>query len=325
MHSETILKYSLGLKIKLMVTDHFAFAGWNDNLQLSNNQVEVVILREVGPRIICFRPLNGRNVLRIFAEQSGESGEEGRMIRGGHRLWTAPEDYGDPNGLTYVLDNFPVEYEIQGELEARVTHFLRKPAQIRRDISVRLAPSGPRVIVEHSLTNQGDTPLRFAPWALSVMAPGGLAVIPQPPLGTHPRDFLPNRSLSLWPFTDLSDERLRFGRRFISLQQTARGPIKFGLRHTEKWAGYVLEDHLFLKTIPLIEGKEYADLGSNFETFTNEEFLELESLGPYEEVLPDQTVKHTEIWMVVSGVQWPSIRDEDAFATAIDPFLKQLL
>jgi hypothetical protein len=114
MHSETILKYSLGLKIKPMVTDHFAFAGWNDNLQLSNNQVEVVILREVGPRIICFRPLNGRNVLKIFAEQSGKSGEEGWMIRGGHRLWTAPEDYGDPNGLTYVLDNFPVWMVVSG-------------------------------------------------------------------------------------------------------------------------------------------------------------------------------------------------------------------
>jgi hypothetical protein len=308
-----------------MVSDHFAFAGWNDNLQLCNNEVEVVIVREVGPRIISFRPLKGRNVFKVFADQSGKSGEEGWMIRGGHRLWTAPEDYGNPNSLTYVLDNFPVEYEIQGDLEARVSHFMRKPVSIRRDISVRLAASGPGVVVEHSLTNQGSTPLRFAPWALSVMEPGGFAVIPQPPLGTHPEDFLPNRTLSLWPFTDLSDERLRFGRRFISLQQAARGPIKFGLRHTEDWAGYVLGDHLFLKTIPLIEGKEYTDLGSNFETFTNEEFLELESLGPYEEVLPQQTVKHSEVWIVVAGIEWPSIRDEDAFASAIDPFLKQLL
>ena len=308
-----------------MVTEHFEFAGWTDNLRLANDQVEVVILREAGPRIISLRPLNGFNVFKVVAEESGKSQEETWKIRGGHRLWTAPEDYGDPNGLTYVVDNFPVEYEIKGEFHAQVTHFMQKPAQIRRDISVQLAAGEPKITVEHSLTNQGKTPLRFAPWALSVMAPGGFAVVPQPPLGTHPKDFLPNRSLTLWPFTDLSDDRIRFGQRFIRLQQAGRGPIKFGLRHTEKWAGYVLGDHLFLKTIPLIEGKQYPDLGSNFEMFTNEAFLELESLGPYEEISPGQTAKHTEIWVVFSGIRLPHLYDEEAFAEAIDPYLKQLL
>jgi hypothetical protein len=308
-----------------MVTDRFPFGGWSDNLRLTNDQVEVIILRDVGPRIISFRPLNGFNVFKVFPEQSGKSREATWMLRGGHRLWTAPEDYGDPNGLTYVLDNSPVEYKIEGEFAARVTHFMQKPAQIRRDISLRLASRGPTVTVDHSLTNQSDSPLRFAAWALSVMAPGGFAIIPQPTLGSHPKDFLPNRLLSLWPFTDLGDDRLRFGRRFIRLQQADRPPIKFGLRHTEKWAGYVLGDHLFLKTIPLIEGKEYTDLGSNFETFTNEEFLELESLGPYEEIAPGQTIKHTEIWAIFSDVHLPHFHEEDAFAAAIDPYLKQLL
>jgi hypothetical protein len=308
-----------------MVTEHFEFAGWTDNLRLANDQVEVVILREAGPRIISLRPLNGLNVFKVVAAESGKSQEETWKIRGGHRLWTAPEDYGDPNGLTYVVDNFPVEYEIKGEFHAQVTHLMQKPAQIRRDISVQLAAGAPKITVEHSLTNQGNSPLRFAPWALSVMAPGGFAVIPQPPLGTHPKDFLPNRSLTLWPFTDLSDDRIRFGQRFIRLQQADRGPIKFGLCHTEKWAGYVLGDHLFLKTIPLIEGKQYPDLGSNFEMFTNEEFLELESLGPYEEISPGQTARHTEIWAVFSGIRLPHLYDEEGFAEAIDPYLKQLL
>lgn len=308
-----------------MVTDHFPFGGWTDNLRLANGQVEVIILRDVGPRIISFRPLNGLNVFKVFPEQSGISREATWMLRGGHRLWTAPEDYGDPNGLTYVLDNFPVEYEIEGAFGARVTHFMQEPAQIRRDISLRLAPNSPTVTVDHSLTNQGNSTLRFAAWALSVMAPGGFAIIPQPALGSHPKDFLPNRILSLWRYTDLSDDRLRFGRRFIRLHQADRPPIKFGLRHTEKWAGYVLGDHLFLKTIPLVEGKEYTDLGSNFETFTNEEFLELESLGPYEEIAPGQTIKHTEIWAIFSDVRLPHLHEEDAFAAAIDPYLKQLL
>jgi hypothetical protein len=308
-----------------MVTEHFPFAGWPNNLRLVNDQIEVVILRDVGPRIISLRPLTGRNVLKVLPEQAGKSGEPDWMLRGGHRLWTAPEDFGDPNGLDYVLDNFPVEYEIDGEFAARVTYVMQKPAQIRRDISVQLAPTGPRVTVDHWLTNQGKTSLQFAPWALSVMAAGGYAIIPQPPLGSHPKDYSPNRVLTLWPFTDLSDDRLRFGRRFIQLRQENRPPLKLGLRHTEGWAGYVLGDHLFLKTIPFLDGTEYADMGVNFETFTNEEFLEVESLGPYQEILPGETVKHTENWAVFAGVQLPDFRDQDGLAAAIDPYCRQLL
>jgi hypothetical protein len=74
-----------------MVTEHFEFAGWTDNLRLANDQVEVVILREAGPRIISLRPLNGFNVFKVVAEESGKSQEETWKIRGGHRLWTAPE------------------------------------------------------------------------------------------------------------------------------------------------------------------------------------------------------------------------------------------
>jgi len=147
-----------------MVTEHFEFAGLTDNLRLANDQVEVVILREAGPRIISLRPLNGFNVFKVVAEESGKSQEETWKIRGGHRLWTAPEDYGDPNGLTYVVDNFPVEYEIKGEFHAQVTHFMQKPAQIRRDISVQLAAGGPKITVEHS--SPGETAKHTEIWAV---------------------------------------------------------------------------------------------------------------------------------------------------------------
>jgi hypothetical protein len=34
---------------------------------------------------------------------------------------------------------------------------------------------------------------------------------------------------------------------------------------------------------------------------------------------------HTEVWAVFSGVRLPHLHDEDVFAAAIDPYLKQLL
>jgi hypothetical protein len=199
------------------------------------------------------------------------------------------------------------------------------PARIRRELVIQLEAESPRVTVEHLITNEGEQPLEFAPWALSVMAEGGYAVIPRPPLGEHPRDFLPNQTIIVWPFTDLHDERLRLGRRVTKLAQTGRRPLKFGLRHTGKWAGYVLGTQLFLKTIPWVEGETYPDFGCNFETFTNADFLELESLGPYKRVAPGETLRHTETWAVFNHVRLPDIQDEEEFLGALDPYVKKLL
>ena len=39
----------------------------------------------------------------------------------------------------------------------------------------------------HRLTNVGQKPTDLAPWALTVMAPGGVEIIPLPPKGAPPR------------------------------------------------------------------------------------------------------------------------------------------
>jgi hypothetical protein len=311
-----------------MAAEYAPFGGWNKNLKLSNDSVELIITLEVGPRIISFRPLNGKNVFKVVAEQSGKSNESDWKIRGGHRLWTAPEDFDrtiDGQSLTYVIDNSPVEHRIEGEHRARVSHRMNHPEKIHREMIVTLEASGPRVTVEHQVTNRGGVPLEFAPWALSVMAENGHAIIPRPPLGSHPGDFLPNQLIVVWPFTDLSDQRLRLGQRVTKLNQSVGRPLKIGLRHTEKWAGYVLDDQLFLKSIPLIEGAIYPDLGSNFETFTNHEILELESLGPLKKVAPGETVSHVESWAVFSGVSLLDTPDEETLLRAVEPYVQKLL
>jgi hypothetical protein len=188
-----------------------------------------------------------------------------------------------------------------------------------------LERTGPKVTVEHRITNQSDESLDLAPWAVSVMAPGGYAVIPQPPAGTHPQDFVPNRAIIAWPFTDLTDERLRIGRRLIWLRQANGPPIKFGLRHTEGWAAYFLGDHLFIKSVPFTAGEIYADLGSNFEAFTNSELLELETFGPLKPISAGETIVHKESWVVFSKVRVPDLQEEEALLHAMEQYKKQLL
>jgi hypothetical protein len=156
------------------------------------------------------------------------------------------------------------------------------------------------------------------------MAPGGYAILPQSPQGKHPQDYLPNRSIIAWPFTDLSDERFRVARETICLYQTQRPPFKIGLHHSEGWAAYVVDDHLFMKSVPFIEGELYPDLGSNFEAFTNTEFLELETIGPLKKLSAGATIVHDELWVVFSGVSLPEPRGGEALLTALDTYKQQL-
>jgi hypothetical protein len=244
-------------------------------------------------------------------------------IRGGHRLWIAPEDFGKEDSLSYALDNSEVEHTIEDESTVRVSNLIEKPTKIRREMVVTLEKASPKITVEHRITNQGDTPLEVAPWALSVMAAGGYAILSQPPQGTHPQDYLPNRSIVAWPFTDLSEEKLRVGRQTICVRQQGP-PFKIGLRHSEGWAAYILNDHLFMKTVPFIDGELYPDFGSNFEIFTNSEILELETLGPVKRIAAGATIMHEESWAVFSGVNLAEAREDETLLAALDPYKKQL-
>jgi hypothetical protein len=307
-----------------VAAEYSAFAGWEKNLKLANNSVELIVTLEVGPRIISYRPLEGRNVFKLVEEEAGTSNEKEWRIRGGHRFWVGPEDFGNKESLTYAPDNSEVEHVIKNEFAVSVSHVSESPTIVRREMVISLDRTGPAVMVEHRLTNESGKPLVIAPWALSVMAPGGYAIIPQPPPGVHPDDYVPNRAIVAWPFTDLSDERLRVGRRTIRLSQKNGPPIKFGLRHTEGWVAYFHDGHLFVKSVPFIDAEMYPDLGSNFEAFANSEFLELETLGPLKRMSAGETAVHKESWAVFSKVAEPDVGDEEAFLAVMELYTNQL-
>jgi hypothetical protein len=63
---------------------------------------------------------------------------------------------------------------------------------------------------------------------------------------------------------------------------------------------------LFVKQVPLQYDGVYPDLGVNFEVFTNEAMLELESLGPVESIPPKGQIEHQEHWALIGEVPPPS-------------------
>ena len=295
-----------------------ALGAWKNNLALSNDACELLITLDVGPRILSFALKKGRNVFKIFKEQRGKSGEDGWQSRGGHRLWLAPESY----PFSYFPDNAPVEHTVHPNGAVTLLAEDEMPQGFSKQMDVALHPTKARVRIVHRLVNVVDEPQTVAPWMLSVMDAGGIAVVPQPNPREHPGlgpgDFTPNRSLVLWPFTDLSDPRFHLGARFWTIaQDAARGATKIGLHSPVEWAAYYLDGTLFVKRWSFDKAATYPDRGSAFELFTNEEILELETLAPLTTLKPGGVVEAVEEWELFPNVPTFDARDDESIAAML--------
>ena len=201
------------------------FGGWPNCIRLANGEIELVATTDVGPRVIRLGFIGGQNLFHNYAATLGRTGDPEWHNYGGHRLWHAPEVF----PRTYAPDNDPVQHAWDG-----ATLLLRTSDGgngLDKEIRLTLSPSSPCVEVEHLIINRNPWAVELAPWALSVMAPGGRAIYPQEEFRPHPEALAPARRLILWHYTDMSDPRWTWGRRYIQLRQdpTATTKQKVGL------------------------------------------------------------------------------------------------
>lgn len=279
-----------------------AYAGFERNLRLANDDVELVIATEYGPRIMRYAMRrDGRNVLgEVSPQTQGNDTPFGDRwhIYGGHRLWHAPEC--DPR--TYWPDNRAVRVDVDGH-RITLTQEVEDHTHLEKSIQIELADQGSRVSLLHRITNRGAFDVELAPWALTVMATGGRAIFRHADFVPHPTALAPARPLVLWPFTRMNDPRWSWGDRLFFLRQdpTLSTPQKVGFYDDQGWMAYSLGTLLFVKRHYPAAGA-HADLGCNVETFTNEAILELETLGPLTRVAPGTNVDHREEWSLFDGV-----------------------
>jgi len=250
---------------------------------------------EIGPRILWLSHIckPDFNLFAVLPQTGVQTPEGFWHIYGGHRLWSSPEAM----PRSYSLDNVPVNISFQGKTitvsgQPEVANSIQKTIRITLHEKQMLK-------VSHVITNTGRWPITLAAWALSVMRPQGMAIIPHKPSRVDATGLLPDRHLSLWPYTDLDDFRFLFTKNFLFLRQEAKAssPVKIGVAARPNWAAYWVEDIAFVKTFTQ-ENLCYPDYGCTVEVYTNNQFLELETVGPLKQVDPGQSITHVETWQV---------------------------
>ena len=298
--------------------DKVEYKGWHNCYRVTNGEIEAIVTSDVGPRIIRFGFVGGQNMFKEYAEQLGKTGEAAFQLRGGSRVWKAPED----PVATWAPDNVPVDIKITSTgLIARAP--VEPLTKLQKEIEISMEPTGTKVTVSHRITNHGLFPLEFAPWVLTMMAQGGMVVSGFPPRGTHPANLEATNPLVMWAYTDLSDPRWKFTKKYMTLKQDPNNSNaqKLGTFNVDTWAAYILNGEAFVKRAKADPTKTYTDFGCSFETFTNNDFLEIETLGPMTKVQPEQTVEQVEHWGLYKNVRPTSITDEE-LTRVLEPLLK---
>jgi len=285
-----------------------AWKGWPNCYRIANGEVELIVTSDIGPRIMRYGFVGGQNLFKEFTDQLGKTGEEKFQLRGGHRVWKAPED----PVASWAPDNVPVQVQVtpQGVIA-------REPVEpltgLQKEIELVLAPQGTAVTVTHRIYNHSLFPLDYAVWAMSMMAQGGQAITGFPPRGKHPEVLPPTNPLVMWAYTNLADKRWTFTKKYMGLRQDPANddPQKLGLFNPHTWVAYLLHGDLFVKQAQADPAKEYPDFGCSFETFTSADFLEMETLSPLTKVPPGGSVAHVEHWNLYRNAKLDSFTDEN--------------
>ena len=280
-------------------------------LCLDNGKIKLIATIDVGPRIVFFGFSDGDNVLFEDVDRNFYEINNGYGVwyaYGGHRLWCAPEVMPE----TYLPDNSKVEAIFdKGTLTLT-------PAKTKFDKQFELVikmDDENSVTIENKITNCSDKPSKFAPWSITGLATGGTEIIP---LCREDKGFLPNRTMALWSYSNIKDERFILTDKYALLRQDPKEKkaFKVGFNVTGKQIVYVNGRKIFRLSFDDYKLTDYPDFGCNFETYTNDLFLECELLGELRDYQPGETASVKEKWELTT-TNWAPDKVIEEFVSKI--------
>lgn len=261
---------------------------------VGNEHVTLEFLADAGPRIVRILPRGGdKNIFAELPHAHLPSPHGPYTLYGGHRLWHAPE----VPARTYVADDDDVTVDtIAGGF--RLARDPDPYSGIGKVIEVALDDGRPVVEVLHFVQNDNPWPVELSAWAITQLALGGIAILPQVTTPLDGEGVQPNRQLVLWPYTKWSDPRLTLDEDliFVAGHEGNEALFKIGYMNRYGWCGYLWEGVFFVKRHDPDPERTHPDLGCNTEVYTDHRCLELETLTPLTVLAPGETLQHTEVW-----------------------------
>ncbi|MBR1749354.1 MAG: hypothetical protein IJ740_00535 [Ruminococcus sp.] len=297
-----------------MITHEYIDYGYFGRcLKIENDSIQALVTVDKGPRVISLKCKGYDNIMCEDINENSTMeggkfkevfGDKKWYIYGGHRLWFSPED--DPK--SYYPDNDPVDVAVEGNVFT-----FTPPPQTETGLAMQMIldfdESTGRIDVTHKIKNTEDAQKTISAWAMTVVDVDSVAILPQ---STKPTGLLPNRTYTIWPYSDMQDDRLFFGNEYITLKQDkdCKANFKLGFNDDKGYLAMFNKGQLFVKRFEYKEGEQYPDNGCNCESFTNFFMMEIESLSPLYTLRNGDEITHTEHWEIKPCADSFDRRDE---------------
>lgn len=269
-----------------MRIDQIAFEPWGDAWRCRHNDLELIATAGLSPRIVSFSRDGGENILYHDAES--RFGRGSWRLLGGHRLWAAPE-----TESTYENETGPCK--VVADADRLVISCGPGASLLRRHIEISASDRGPGFRIRHEIENEGAYPITAAPWAITCVKPAGRITIPW---GAGPESWR-MQTVRYWrqwgPLsTDPASPQWQAGRDEFVIEPRGEWG-KIGLA-SEGPITHETPAGTFVKRFEMIPNAVYPDGGCNVAVCTASDYVELETLGPLNELAPGSISTHDEHW-----------------------------
>ena len=277
-------------------------------IELRTTELRLVALTAKGPRIAFWGRPGGDNLL-MWAPGKYKRGQWDLM--GGHRLWLSRPG-ADEAEETYATDNRPCTVEVLAN-GFRITAPVDPVHCTQRGFTVT-ALAADRIVVEHFVTNHSTMLWSGGLWAITCTLPG-VGASYSIPLGDG----------STWDYATIVTFRtwggghggVGFGDKQFELTADAlnlRPAGRENKRMVKADAGIMAMHHaasrlIFAKHIAYQPDAQYP-LGTNLAFYVGPGnfMVEMESMGPFATLKPQQSLKHTETWLLAGAKTVPTAK-----------------
>jgi len=143
------------------------YQGWKDCYELSNGDVRLVVVPQIGGRIMEYS-IGGENVLWQNESELGKltGADVGKKWRnyGGYKAWNAPQSRWRKPNEDYFYDSKPASIEVLPDQGLRITTSPIEHLGFRFIRDVHLSPSTSRVRIVEKMRNITDKPIEWSVW-----------------------------------------------------------------------------------------------------------------------------------------------------------------
>ena len=276
-----------------------SYYGYDDCIRLSNQHVTATLCPAAGGRILEYA-LDGKNILYLPAGDEGwtyqPDGKRGNMAAG--RFDIGPEMMVRRGPLLWMGR---WEGKVTGPRQAVLTSQVDPMSGVQLVRTFQLDEVSSRLICTQEIKNVSDGPVSLCHWSRTFAVGGGIAIIPRTALGRFPNGYVmygPGSAMAFKP----TDPNISVSDSEVLIKAAPKFP-KLGFDSHAGWMAYASPtDQLFIKRYDTFPDRAYNEVGALTASVwypANKPMVELEPIGPAENLAPGQSGSFTEEWYLV--------------------------